>query len=298
MRLLIATLLFLLPAPVMGQLMTADQDARVKAIIGQLGPEVERCSLAVNASHREGPAKVQLDFDSRGKLRKLAVLGDLRRKDVGKCIAKFKPTEPLPTAKFRGGKTMRLEFSFHPWAGLSKRSWSSVKKKLKDDGADKALSTCVADAGKERPKTIEFAMKISRDGKVEALPNESALDPCFAAAVESLQFPPSENHYRVEYKWTPKSKPKSKPRKTRGLVVKPRKCEVERYPCSWEEADPARVRLGNDYVKQLGTRIDCTNPEPAVKWLEKQKHIRWVHADGCNVSLLVDGSRPMSFFSE
>ncbi len=293
-RPLIVAMLFLLPLPLPAQVLGADQDAWAKALNAQLGHEVQRCSLVANASHREGPVKVQLDIDERGKLRKLSVVDDLSKVDIGKCVAAFRVGEPLPSAKFTGGKTMRLEFDFHPWSGRTKRSWRQVRAQLKESKVEAALSKCVRDAGKERPKELTFAMDISLAGAVRLTVDESPVGACFKAAVEPLTFSSSENHFRVEYLWTSSSKP----RKATGFVVEPQECEVEQYPCSWAETLPERVNLGNDYVRQLGARINCADPKPAVAWLQKQPHVRWVKADGCHVSLLVDGARPMAYLGQ
>lgn len=292
-RLLIVGLLLLAPAPAVAQLLGADQDARVKAISSQLSREVERCSLAANGNNRTGPAKLQLELDERGNLRRLTVLDDWRKADIGKCIGAFKLAEPLPSARFSGGKTIRLEFAFHAWAGRSKRSWTEVRKHLKDSKVEAALSKCIVDAGKGRPKEVDFSMDISPAGQVTVAVDESPIGACFAAATGALTFGQSENHYRVEYRWTTSSKP----RVARGFVTEPDECEVDDYACSWAETTAARVNLGNEYVRQLGERIDCSNPAPALAWLEKQPHVRWVRAAGCDVSLLVDGSRPMTYFA-
>lgn len=285
----IAALLCCFPCVASAQVLSAAQDAWVKAFAQQLGREVERCSLDANVGDRPGPATVELQIDERARLKKLTVLDALRKTDVGKCIAAFRPAQPLPAARFAGGKTIRLEVPFHPWASKSKRTWAQVRKVLHESKAEPALWKCVQAVGKDRPRDVTFTMDITLAGSV-ALASEA--DPCFASVVQALQFGPSENHFRVEYAW----RTTSKPRVARGFTFAPQDCEVEAYPCSWAEADPGRVNLGNEYLKKLGERINCADPSSAVAWLEKQPHVRWVRVDGCHVSMLVDGARPMSYF--
>ena len=293
-RLWLATVLFLVPAQVSGQILSGDQDARVKGIIGELSREVERCSLTHNAANREGPVKLHLELDSRGRMRVLTVMSKLTRTDFGRCVAKYKVSKEVPSATFQGGKSIRLEFQFHPWAGRQKRTWKQVRQILRDTKVENALYECIKSAGKDRPKEVSFAMAISMKGEVAVDPDETSLGQCFAAAVAPATFEPSQNHYRVEYKWGRSWKPT----KATGFVTEPKDCEVAEYPCTWAEADPTRVNLANKYFEELGKKIDCSKPEPAIAWLEKQKHVRWVEADGCAVNMLVEGSRPMSFFYE
>lgn len=288
-RFWVIALLLLSPVPATAQLLSGAQDARVKAIIAQLAAEAERCSLAANAKDVAGPIKVQLDLDSTGKLRKLAVVDALRKADVGKCIGAFRPTEPIPTATFEGGKVIRLEVGFHPWAARPKRSWTDVRAVLRQSGAEAALAKCTQVA--ERPAEVELAAQIALDGRVELRTRKSPLAACFSEALHGVEFGPSQNLFRFEYTWAKSSKPT----RAAGFVVAPDECVVEQYPCTWAETDPAQVHLGNDYVKQLSERIDCTNPAPAIAWLEQQPKVRWVRANGCHVSLLVEGSRPVSY---